>query len=196
MVARPGPVGSLIPVGVDVSKKIIPALSVFAVAGLVAACGTPGGEGATDSAASGGGPIKVALIPPASGALAQFGSDAVQKRGSSPPTRSTPGWRRQRPEGRADQVMDTDAHPRHDVARSAGGRHAEGRQVHRRGHDLARARRAERSSSRASASSRSTVSARTTRSPARTASPNAFRVVQSTTMDINALAASHRRAAG
>jgi ABC-type branched-subunit amino acid transport system substrate-binding protein len=62
-----------------VTKKFFPVLSAVLAGGLLAACGTPGG-GDTGSGATGaasGGTIKVALIPPASGALAQFGSDAA-----------------------------------------------------------------------------------------------------------------------
>lgn len=74
-----GPAGSTIPLGDEVTKKLFPALSALVVAGLAAACGTPGG--ATASGAGGadaaGSTIKVALIPPSSGALAQFGSDAA-----------------------------------------------------------------------------------------------------------------------
>jgi ABC-type branched-subunit amino acid transport system substrate-binding protein len=58
------------------NRKITMALSVLAIGATVAACGSPSGE-------SGGGgddkgTIKVALIPPSSGALAQFGTDAVK----------------------------------------------------------------------------------------------------------------------
>lgn len=60
------------------TKKLLPALSALLIGGLVAACGTPGGDTAEPGASGGAGaPIKVALIPPSSGALAQFGSDAA-----------------------------------------------------------------------------------------------------------------------
>ena len=62
------------------TKKLFPALSALVLGGLVAACGTPGGAGASSGAGgtdAAGGAIKVALIPPSSGALAQFGSDAA-----------------------------------------------------------------------------------------------------------------------
>ncbi|HET7399091.1 MAG TPA: ABC transporter substrate-binding protein [Intrasporangium sp.] len=61
------------------TKKIFPALSALVVGGLVAACGTPGGGTAPGTTGGAdGGTIKVALIPPSSGALAQFGSDAAE----------------------------------------------------------------------------------------------------------------------
>jgi branched-chain amino acid transport system substrate-binding protein len=63
-----------------VTKKFIPALSALMIGGILAACGTPGGDTAEPGATGGGdsAPIKVALIPPSSGALAQFGSDAAE----------------------------------------------------------------------------------------------------------------------
>ncbi|EWT07829.1 hypothetical protein N864_22390 [Intrasporangium chromatireducens Q5-1] len=64
----------------NVTKKLFPALSVLVLGGLVAACGTPGGaatSGGAGGADAAGSTIKVALIPPSSGALAQFGSDAA-----------------------------------------------------------------------------------------------------------------------
>lgn len=58
------------------------ALSAALLCGLVAACGSPksaedgAGDGGGDGA-SGGETVKVAVIPPSSGALAQFGADAA-----------------------------------------------------------------------------------------------------------------------
>ncbi|MEV5302840.1 MULTISPECIES: ABC transporter substrate-binding protein [Amycolatopsis methanolica group] len=49
-------------------------LTALLAGALVAACGTPGSSEAGDAA----GTIKVAIIPPSSGALAQFGSDAAK----------------------------------------------------------------------------------------------------------------------
>ncbi|WP_040830299.1 ABC transporter substrate-binding protein [Nocardia jiangxiensis] len=56
-----------------VQSKLLPALTALVICGSVAACGTPGSGGAGGSDA-----IKVAVIPPSSGALAQFGSDAAE----------------------------------------------------------------------------------------------------------------------
>ncbi len=57
-------------------KAAFPAL---ALCGLVAACGSPKSAGETTSGSSAaGGTIKVAIIPPSSGALAQFGADAAR----------------------------------------------------------------------------------------------------------------------
>lgn len=57
---------------------MFPALSALLIGGVLAACGTPGGDTAEPGATGGdAAPIKVALIPPSSGALAQFGSDAA-----------------------------------------------------------------------------------------------------------------------
>lgn len=58
------------------TKKFLPAVSALLIGGLAAACGTPGGSSASGGASSNA-PIKVAIIPPSSGALAQFGSDAA-----------------------------------------------------------------------------------------------------------------------
>ncbi|WMN01723.1 ABC transporter substrate-binding protein [Rhodococcus erythropolis] len=54
------------------ASKFWPALSALMIGGLVAACGTPGSAGTETSDV-----VKVAIIPPSSGALAQFGSDAA-----------------------------------------------------------------------------------------------------------------------
>lgn len=69
-------------------KKKLLVVSMLVTGGLLAACGTPGEGGAQggddqDSAATNGGggeagTITVALIPPSSGALAEFGSDAAR----------------------------------------------------------------------------------------------------------------------
>ena len=62
--------------------KVIAALSALLLMGGVAACGSDdsSGGGSSNSAADGGNkdPLKVALIPPGSGALAVFGADAVK----------------------------------------------------------------------------------------------------------------------
>lgn len=52
------------------NKKLALMVSVLVASGLATGCGTPGGGG-TDSSET----IKVAVIPPSSGALAQFGID-------------------------------------------------------------------------------------------------------------------------
>lgn len=54
------------------ARKILSALSALMIGGMVVACGTPGSAGDDSSEA-----IKVAIIPPSSGALAEFGSDAA-----------------------------------------------------------------------------------------------------------------------
>lgn len=54
-------------------KKLVPALAALFLGVSATACGTPGG-----SDAGGSDTIKVAVIPPSSGALAQFGSDAAE----------------------------------------------------------------------------------------------------------------------
>jgi branched-chain amino acid transport system substrate-binding protein len=63
-----------------VRHKVFAALSALLVTGGIAACGSDSGsESGTKSAASGNtDPVKVALIPPSSGALAVFGADAVK----------------------------------------------------------------------------------------------------------------------
>src|SRR5919112_5685130 len=63
--------------GMGVRYKIFAALSALLMAGLLTACGS------SDSSSSGGGsksgePLKVALIPPSSGPLAVFGADATK----------------------------------------------------------------------------------------------------------------------
>ncbi len=55
-------------------NKVVPVLTALLAGALVAACGTPGSSEAGDAT----GAIKVAIIPPSSGALAQFGSDAAK----------------------------------------------------------------------------------------------------------------------
>lgn len=58
------------------TRRLVAAASAVALATTLAACGS-----ASDSSGGGGGedgPIKVALIPPTSGALAQFGTDAAK----------------------------------------------------------------------------------------------------------------------
>lgn len=55
------------------TKPVAATLATMLVPVMLAACGTPGGaEADTD------GPIKVAIIPPATGALAEFGADAAK----------------------------------------------------------------------------------------------------------------------
>lgn len=54
------------------ARKMLSALSALMIGGMVVACGTPGSAGDDSSEA-----IKVAIIPPSSGALAEFGSDAA-----------------------------------------------------------------------------------------------------------------------
>jgi len=58
-------------------RRLVAAVSVAALASTMAACGSAssnsGGDDGGDDA-----PIKIALIPPTSGALAQFGTDATQ----------------------------------------------------------------------------------------------------------------------
>jgi ABC-type branched-subunit amino acid transport system substrate-binding protein len=65
-----------------VRHKVFAALSALLLMGGVAACGSDSESGGgTAKSGSGGGnadPIKVALIPPSSGALAVFGADAVK----------------------------------------------------------------------------------------------------------------------
>jgi ABC-type branched-subunit amino acid transport system substrate-binding protein len=62
--------------------KVIAALSALLLMGGIAACGSDdsSGGGSSNSAADGGNkdPLKIALIPPSSGALAVFGADAVK----------------------------------------------------------------------------------------------------------------------
>ena len=61
--------------------KVFAALAALALMGGVSACGSDDSGGDASSSAGGGGntdPIKVALIPPSSGALAVFGEDAVK----------------------------------------------------------------------------------------------------------------------
>ncbi|MGW9552133.1 ABC transporter substrate-binding protein [Citricoccus zhacaiensis] len=55
-------------------KKIMYSLSALAVMGLVASCGGGGGTEAGGEGAASGEPIKVAIVPPTSGALAEFGT--------------------------------------------------------------------------------------------------------------------------
>ncbi|CUU56531.1 branched-chain amino acid transport system substrate-binding protein [Parafrankia irregularis] len=61
-------------------KKVVPiAALALATSVALAACGSPGGSSAdTDSSGGGTSPIKVALIPPSTGALAQYGTDEVR----------------------------------------------------------------------------------------------------------------------
>lgn len=56
-------------------QKLLPALSALLISGVVlSACGSPSGDTSGDSKSD---PIKVAIIPPTSGALAVFGTDAA-----------------------------------------------------------------------------------------------------------------------
>ncbi|NKQ51907.1 ABC transporter substrate-binding protein [Amycolatopsis sp. K13G38] len=55
-------------------NKVVPAFATLLLAGTLAACGTP----ASSSSGSAAETVKVAIIPPSSGALAQFGSDAAK----------------------------------------------------------------------------------------------------------------------
>ncbi|MFD4972867.1 ABC transporter substrate-binding protein [Streptomyces sp. NPDC058424] len=55
--------------------RIMPVLVALSIGGTATACGTPAGGTASSS---GDTAIKVAIIPPTSGALAQFGSDAAK----------------------------------------------------------------------------------------------------------------------
>ncbi|WP_166462630.1 ABC transporter substrate-binding protein [Amycolatopsis acidicola] len=55
-------------------NKVVPALTALLAGVVVAACGTPGSSASGDTT----GTVKVAIIPPSSGALAQFGSDTVK----------------------------------------------------------------------------------------------------------------------
>lgn len=54
------------------ARKVLSALSALVIGGMIAACGTPGSAGSDSNEA-----VKVAIIPPSSGALAEFGSDAA-----------------------------------------------------------------------------------------------------------------------
>jgi branched-chain amino acid transport system substrate-binding protein len=62
--------------------KVFAALSALLMMGGIAACGSDSGDsGSSGGSASSGGnkdPLKIALIPPSSGALAVFGADAVK----------------------------------------------------------------------------------------------------------------------
>jgi branched-chain amino acid transport system substrate-binding protein len=60
--------------------KVFAALSALLLTGGIAACGSDSGSDSGTKTAAGGNtdPIKVALIPPTSGALAVFGTDAVK----------------------------------------------------------------------------------------------------------------------
>ena len=57
-------------------RKVATTAVVLALTTTLAACGSASSSGGGDG--GGDGPIKVALIPPTSGALAQFGTDAVK----------------------------------------------------------------------------------------------------------------------
>jgi ABC-type branched-subunit amino acid transport system substrate-binding protein len=63
-----------------VNHKVSAALSALLLMGGIAACGSDsGGDSGTKTAASGNtDPLKVAIIPPSSGALAVFGADAAK----------------------------------------------------------------------------------------------------------------------
>lgn len=61
-------------------KKTVP-IAALALATSVAlsACGSSGGSStATESSGGGASPIRIALIPPSTGALAQYGTDEVK----------------------------------------------------------------------------------------------------------------------
>ncbi|MCW2915190.1 MAG: hypothetical protein JWN52_3258 [Actinomycetia bacterium] len=55
------------------TSKALPAIAALLIGGLTAACGGSGGSSSGDAKT-----IKVAIIPPSSGALAQYGSDAAK----------------------------------------------------------------------------------------------------------------------
>ena len=57
------------------NSKVMATLGALALGASLAACGSSTADG---GGAKSGGPIKIALIPPTSGALAQFGTDAVR----------------------------------------------------------------------------------------------------------------------
>ena len=62
-----------------VRSKILTALGALLMLGALAACGSDDGDGSSSGGGSSSGePLKVALIPPSSGALAVFGTDAVK----------------------------------------------------------------------------------------------------------------------
>jgi ABC-type branched-subunit amino acid transport system substrate-binding protein len=63
-----------------VKHKVFAALTALLLTGGVAACGSDSDSGSSQSSAASGNtdPIKVVLIPPTSGALAVFGADAVK----------------------------------------------------------------------------------------------------------------------
>jgi ABC-type branched-subunit amino acid transport system substrate-binding protein len=58
--------------------KIFTALAALMMVGLVAACGSDSGSSSSSGGSKSGAPLKVALIPPSSGALAVFGTDAAK----------------------------------------------------------------------------------------------------------------------
>src|SRR5215207_7725079 len=62
-----------------VKRKVFAAVAAFALMGGLAACGSDdeGGGGGSESSANKD-PLRVALIPPSSGALATFGKDAAE----------------------------------------------------------------------------------------------------------------------
>jgi ABC-type branched-subunit amino acid transport system substrate-binding protein len=61
-----------------VRSKVFAALSALLVMGGIAACGSNDGGGAASTGSANKDPLKVVLIPPSSGALAVFGTDAAK----------------------------------------------------------------------------------------------------------------------
>ena len=123
--------------------KVFAALSALLLMGGVAACGSDdeGGSGTGDSASTANkDPLKVALIPPSSGALAVFGADAVKAWEFAAEEVNAKGG----VNGHKVELIksSTDAQPANTVRAARKAVTQDGAQVHRRGHDLARARRA------------------------------------------------------
>jgi ABC-type branched-subunit amino acid transport system substrate-binding protein len=64
--------------GTPVKSKVATTAVVLALGATLAACGSASSSGGSGSGGGDDAPIKIALIPPTSGALAQFGTDAVK----------------------------------------------------------------------------------------------------------------------
>ncbi len=60
------------------NKRVLPAVGAAALVVTLAACGSATGSSGSGGSSDAGAPIKIALIPPSTGALAQYGTDEVK----------------------------------------------------------------------------------------------------------------------